>query len=169
MEESSDVDFVGRHMLLDVLTCSPKNLNSIEHIYEFLETLSTELNMTLIHPPIVARIPFASNELSRYTNLLKQDGVTSNIVEEMSQFLKLRETKMCGISAMTMWLESHSSIHTWPETNFFSFDAYSCKNFNPVIVYDLLQTIFDIKLIRGADINRYTTKIPEVTHINIRL
>jgi S-adenosylmethionine decarboxylase len=167
MDVSNNVDFVGRHVLLDVLTYSSKNLNNIECIYEFLETLSIELNMTLIHPPIVARIPFASNELARYTNLLKQDGVDSQVVDDMSQFLKLRETKMCGISAVTMWLESHSSIHTWPETNFFSFDAYSCKNFNPEIVYNLLRSVFDIKLLNGADINRFTNRLPEVTHINI--
>ena len=29
-----------------------------------------------------------------------------------------------------MWLESHAAIHTWTEENFFSFDAYSCKDFD---------------------------------------
>jgi len=160
-------DFIGRHVLVDVATFNSNNMTDVSAIYNLLEALSISLKMTLIHPPIVARIPFASHELYRYTNLLIEDGIKSHVVEDMKYALDLQKNNKSGISGTTMWLESHASIHTWPERNFFSFDAYSCKDFDPNIVFDVLNTLFDMKKVNGLDIIRYANSQPVINNIEL--
>ncbi len=35
-----------------------------------------------------------------------------------------------GYSGFVILMESHVSLHTWPEENFAAIDVYSCKDFN---------------------------------------
>ena len=58
--------FVGRHLLLDVQTSTPRGISETTAIYHLLEGLSVALDMTLVYPPLVARFPFAGSELSRF-------------------------------------------------------------------------------------------------------
>ena len=50
-----------------------------------------------------------------------------------------------GISATVLLMESHVSIHTWPEHGFFSFDLYTCgKTCNPRLCLEFLEYAFGI-------------------------
>ena len=46
-----------------------------------------------------------------------------------------------------MIAESHISIHTFPEFNYFSFDCYSCKWFDDESINDLMNKYFEVKKI----------------------
>lgn len=50
-----------------------------------------------------------------------------------------------GISATVLLMESHVSIHTWPEHGFFSFDLYTCgENCNPRLCLEFLEYAFGV-------------------------
>ena len=75
--------FVGRHLLLDVQTSSPRGINETTVIYQMLEGLSKKLDMTLVYPPLVARFPFAANELERFVASLHEEGIQARTVRGM--------------------------------------------------------------------------------------
>jgi S-adenosylmethionine decarboxylase len=146
--------FVGRHLILDVLTNSTRGINEPSAIYNMLEGLSRVLGMTLVYPPIVARFPWASSELQKFVTELKEEGIRAKTIEKMDELIVRRNDNMAGVSGITVWLESHAAIHTWTEENFFSFDAYSCKNFNPEDALNYIMPHFDIASYNGLDIVR---------------
>ena len=160
-----DDDFVGRHLLLDFTVSSPRNIIHIEPIYDFMEEMSCRLDMTLIHPPIVAKLPFANSELQRFVKTLKDNGVVSDSVVQMEQLLHARANKESGVSGISMWLESHCSIHTWPEKSFVSLDAYSCHDFDITIALDLVKEMFDVEEGRGLDVVRHIHSPQKTTQI----
>jgi S-adenosylmethionine decarboxylase len=147
-------DFVGRHLLLDVQTASPRGLCSAGTLYQILEGLSECIEMTLVYPPIVGTFPFASGELERFVGGLKNEGVDSATLRKMDELLARRGKDKAGVSGVAVWLESHCSVHTWTEHNFFSFDAYSCKEFDVSRVMEFLFGFFDIEAYNGLDIVR---------------
>ena len=146
--------FVGRHLLLDVQTSTPRGINETTTVYNMLEGLSKAIDMTLVYPPLVARFPFAANELSRFVQSLHEEGIQARTVETMERLLNKRQTEDAGISGITVWLESHAAIHTWTDENFFSFDAYSCKDFEAEKALDFVLSFFDVESYNGLDIVR---------------
>ena len=146
--------FVGRHLLLDVQTRSGRGINDTDTIYRMLEDLSSVLEMTLVYPPLVARFPFASSELSQFVKSLTEEGIQARTVATMQDLLEKRQTEDAGVSGVTVWLESHAAIHTWTEENFFSFDAYSCKDFDAETALEHVLRYFDVASYNGLDIVR---------------
>ena len=146
--------FVGRHLLLDVQTSSGRGINEPPTMYALLEGLSRILDMTLVYPPLVARFPFAASELSRFVGSLKDEGVQAKAISTMESLLAKRNDEDAGVSGITVWLESHAAIHTWTEENFFSFDAYSCKDFDTDKALEYVLSYFDVQSYNGLDIVR---------------
>ena len=146
--------FVGRHLLLDAQTSTPRGISETMSIYHLLEGLSVALDMTLVYPPLVARFPFAASEISRFVGSLRAEGIQANAVNAMELHLAKRQNEEAGISGVTVWLESHAAIHTWTEENFFSFDAYSCKDFDPEKALEYVLGYFDVQSYNGLDIVR---------------
>jgi S-adenosylmethionine decarboxylase len=147
-------NFVGRHLILDVQTKTMRGINEPQVISTMLEGLSKVLSMTLVYPPIVARFPFANSELEMFLNSLKKEGIQTQTIQKMEQLLERRNDEMAGISGITIWLESHAAVHTWTEENFFSFDAYSCKDFNVDKAVCYILSYFDVHSYNGLDIVR---------------
>ena len=147
-------NFVGRHLIIDVQTKTMRGINEPQVIYTMLEGLSKVMDMTLVYPPIVSRFPFANNELEKFLIDLKAEGIQAQTISKMEQLLERRHDELAGISGITIWLESHAAIHTWTEENFFSFDAYSCKDFDVLKALDYLLSYFDVHSYNGLDIVR---------------
>lgn len=146
--------FVGRHILMDVQTSTSRGINDTSVIYRMLEEISGVLDMTLVYPPLVAKFPFASNELSKFVKSLTDEGIQAHTVRTMQDLLSRRQNEDAGVSGVTVWLESHAAIHTWTEENFFSFDAYSCKDFDAVTGFEYVLKYFDVVSVNGLDIVR---------------
>ena len=159
-EPAGTEGFVGRHLLLDVQTATSRGINETHIVYKMLEGLSNTLDMTLVYPPLVARFPFAANELARFVASLHEEGIQAKTVRGMESLLAKRQSEDAGISGVTVWLESHAAIHTWTEENFFSFDAYSCKDFDPEEALDYVLKFFDVESYNGLDIVR-TIEAPQ--------
>ncbi len=156
--------FVGRHLLLDVQTATSRGINETTTIYNMLEGLSKAIDMTLVYPPLVSRFPFAANELSRFVQSLHEEGIQARTVQTMEQLLSKRQNEDAGISGITVWLESHAAIHTWTDENFFSFDAYSCKDFEAQKAVDYVLSFFDVESYNGLDIVR-TINAPQQVRV----
>lgn len=152
--EKNNQNFVGRHLIMDVQTYTPSLLSDTGAIYNFMEIFSKVVDMTLVYPPIVARFPWASCELEKFVKDLKDENIRTATIEKMEALIARRSNDLAGVSGITVWLESHAAIHTWTEENFFSFDAYSCKDFEIEKAVNFISSYFDIKSYRGVDIIR---------------
>lgn len=120
----------GRHLILDcVLTGeSIPIVSSTQAMAEYLEEVTRITNMTLVIPPISMKFPF-SGETQRLIRRLEDEGTSSPVIEEFKQHIKHRDEDQGGVSAITVWLESHASLHSWPTDKYISIDLFSCKMF----------------------------------------
>ena len=120
----------GRHLILDcVLTDeSIPIVSSTQAMAEYLEEVTRITNMTLVIPPISMKFPF-SGETQRLIRRLEDEGTSSPVIEEFKQHIKHRDEDQGGVSAITVWLESHASLHSWPTDKYISIDLFSCKMF----------------------------------------
>lgn len=155
----------GRHIIIDaVLSPDSKEIvSSVELMAAYLEQITKITGMTLVIPPISMKFPFAG-ETQRLIKQLEEEGTTSPVIEEFKQHIKQRDTEQGGVSAITVWLESHASLHSWPDDNYISIDLYSCKTFDyiPVLEFtksfmrlsELNTLVVDRKMNGPAEINR---------------
>ena len=120
----------GRHLILDCILRdeSIPIVSSTEKMGEYLEQVTKITGMTLVIPPISMKFPF-SGECNRLIRELEKEGTTSPIIEEFKQHIKHRDEDQGGVSAITVWLESHASLHSWPLDKYISIDLFSCKVF----------------------------------------
>lgn len=63
-----------------------------------------------------------------------------------------------GVTGIVILAESHLSIHTWPELNFFSLDVYSCGEKDPMVAVDFILRDFqarhyNIQIIKRGNID----------------
>ena len=136
-------DFDGRHLLVDALCASSTNLNDPSSLVSLLEDIVRKIDMTMILPPITVKFPHATSEMQRVLLNLELEGLTDcQTAEAIREDLRQREEEAYGYSSFVMIAESHISIHTFPELNYFSFDCYSCKWFSVDKVEQIIRDHF---------------------------
>ena len=120
----------GRHLILDCTLTedSIPIVSSTEKMAEYLEKVTEITGMTLVIPPISMKFPF-SGETNRLIQRLEEEGTTSPLIEEFKEHIRHRDNDQGGVSAITVWLESHASLHSWPLDKYISIDLFSCKTF----------------------------------------
>lgn len=171
-------DFVGRHLIVDASTYNRRNLTSTDAVFSLLEALARNLDMTLIMPPIVCRYPYANSEIEAFCDDVEQelkrklgDGpaaeVTLTPVTVMRQYLKKRQMEDSGVTGISIWAESHCAIHTWDEDNYFAFDAFSCKDYQPADAIRLLLNTFDIETMNCVNLLRFQRGLPQLMHFQV--
>lgn len=130
-----------------------------------------------IFPPIVCRFPWTSDELSKFTDAISTELAAKraelkvkdvdveldlNAITVMNEFLRKRKLEESGTSGVSLWAESHAAIHTWDADNYFAFDAFSCKDFDPRDAIRLLLNSFDIDVLNCVNMLRYQRGAPRV-------
>jgi S-adenosylmethionine decarboxylase len=158
-----DGNFVGRHLILDVKVSTLRGITEVSYIYNFLENLAKILDMTLVYPPIVGRFPWGSNDLEKIALDLETKNLKGPEVDFIKNLFEKRNYA-AGVSGISIWLESHAAIHTWVNEKFFSFDAYSCKDFDSQKVIGFILEQFDIGFYNGLDVVR-TVNEPQIIKI----
>lgn len=143
---SNNDEFVynGKHLMIDglLLEGSP-NLNDANHGCKVINEIIQELDMTAILPPISVHFPHAIAEAQRIAEALKKEGLgDSKTYHKIMNDLQYRSMQSCGYSVFGMIAESHLTLHTFPSNNFFSFDAYSCKDFDENKIVEILKRDF---------------------------
>lgn len=137
--------FNGKHLLVDIKTKNKANLNNSSIVVECLEKIVEVLDMTMIVPPLTVKFPHSISELRRTLDSLENEDLgKSHTALKIKKALHERAEQSYGYSSFVMIAESHISIHTFPELNYFSFDCYSCKDFKEDLVLDVLHKYFDI-------------------------
>ena len=174
-------DFAGRHLIVDASTYNRRNLTSTDTVFSLFESIARNLDMTLVIPPIVCRYPFANDELETFCDDVEQElkkkaielgdkpRVDLNLapIKIMRQHLRKRQMQDSGVTGISIWAESHCAIHTWDEENYFSFDAFSCTDFNAADALRLLLNTFDIETMNCLNMIRYQHGIPKIYHFQI--
>lgn len=137
----------GTHLLLDCRTTASAPLGDMEVIYDLLETIPASIGMTVVVPPVVVRFPHVAGEMERLVAQLRGGSITphtQSVLALAEQSLRLRATTESGLSGFVIIAESHFSIHTWPEKNYFSADLYSCKGFDSDQVMKHISSVLNI-------------------------
>ncbi len=116
----------GPHLMVDGYQASYDVLASVEAITNFLEELPKEIEMTKIMPPYV----------------FKYDGGD--------------KPEDWGISGFVIIAESHISIHTFPEKEYFSLDIFSCKDFDIDKAIKIIKEYFNTDNLEIRTTNRGT-------------
>lgn len=119
----------GKHLLLEVITKDGKDLASVAKMKKFFEEIINRVGFTVVVKP----------DFYKFKPRVKGD--------------------LSGVTGMCVVSESHISIHTWPETNYFAFDIFSCSDFDEDLVIEIIGEMFDVDKIhlqiigRGMKIN----------------
>ena len=183
MTATGQDDFVGRHLIVDASTFTRRNLTSTDTAFALFEALNRNLDMTAVLPPIVCRYPFANDEIAAFCNDVEAElalkakelartsrkpvDLTLAPVHLMKEFLRRRQMEESGVTGVSIWAESHAAIHTWDEDNYFAFDAFSCRDFEPRDALRLLLTHFDVEALNCVNLFRFQRSIPRVSHFQV--
>lgn len=145
----------GRHLIIDGIlgTGSKEIVSDREMMAEYLEQVTKITGMTLVIPPISMKFPFAG-ETQKLIERLDEEGTNSPIINEFKEHIKHRDTEQGGVSAITVWLESHSSLHSWPQDNYISIDLYSCKMFEIEPIIEFTKTFMKLEKLHCTVIDR---------------
>lgn len=156
----------GRHIIIDAVLSeeSKEIVSSVELMAAYLEEITKITGMTLVIPPISMKFPFAG-ETQKLIQRLEEEGTTSPIIEEFKQHIKHRDTEQGGVSAITVWLESHASLHSWPTDNYISIDLYSCKLFDYEPVISFTKSFMRLKELNTLIVDRKMNGPAEVTNL----
>src|SRR5690242_17917795 len=183
MAQPKTDDFVGRHLIVDASTYNKRNLTSTDNILGLFEALARNLDMTLVLPPIVCRYPFAHDEMTAFCDEIEVElekkakavAASTNAtidlslapVQVMRDFLRRRQAEESGVTGVSIWAESHAAIHTWDEDNYYAFDAFSCRDFQPADALRLLLTYFDIDTLNCVNLFRYQRSGPRLSNFQV--
>jgi len=91
---------LGMHLMLDAYDVPFDRLNDMKLIYKFLYEIPEKIGMCRLSTPLIANADESASH--------RDPG---------------------GISGVILIKESHISIHTFAKRGFFTFDLYSCSNF----------------------------------------
>lgn len=171
-EEVEEHRYAGKHLVLDcVLTEeSLPVVSSREHVAQYLENVTEITGMTLVMPPIALKFPYAS-ETHKLAKKLTEEGWEgdSEVLTTFNKHLRDRDTNGSGVSAISMWLESHSSVHGWSEYKYQSIDLFSCKNYEVQPVLEHTFNYFKLDKIFVTEIDRYMDKLPDIKQFEYSL
>jgi S-adenosylmethionine decarboxylase len=159
------MEYNGLHLTIDARLNSEKGrvaLADPTQGVKAMESIVHRIDMTMILPPITVNFPHAISEATRILEALEKEGLAEcSTAQEIRKNLKYRVEQAYGYTAILVIAESHISLHTFPEENFFTFDCYSCKSFDVDAVIDELKSVFgggawDVKVL-----NREIPNLPE--------
>ncbi len=149
------MEYNGQHLMVDAIVKPPHQLNDASIGNILLESIVEVIDMTMILPPVTVKFPHATCEMQRVLENLDKEGLKDSKTYSMiANSIMNRKLQTYGYSTLIMIAESHLSIHTFPEDNFFTFDCYSCKPFDSEKIRDILNKKFEIEKINFQVIKR---------------
>ena len=151
-------DYNGLHLMIDATVKDASRLAVPETGIAMLEKIVEKIDMTMILPPVTVKFPHATCEMQRVLEGLEQEGLGqwSTALDQRSKLVE-RKNESYGYSTFVMIAESHLTIHTFPELQYFSFDCYSCKGFVAGDVIEVIHSCFNIEQI---DVHMASRRVP---------
>ena len=149
--------------MVDAIVSGEESLVKPEYGVNCIEGIVEKIDMTMILPPVTVKFPHAVSEMNRIIESLEAEGLgQSKTANDLKHHLKERANESYGYSTFAMIAESHLSIHTFPELNYFSFDCYSCKTFDDGAVIAEMQKHFNITKLEKQVVTR---RVPDVSKV----
>ena len=137
----------GPHLTLDLYGCDKDKLADREFVFKVLNEMPDELDMNKFSDPQITEVP------SPGPDSFDRGGITGFVI----------------------LIESHMTIHTFPEDGYASFDIFSCKDFDTKLASNILmkrlgatkvETNF---LTRGKEfVKHYPRAIPKAAEVAFR-
>ena len=156
-------EYKGLHLMIDATVDNPKSLTDESLGTLMLENIIENIDMTMILPPVTVKFPHAICEMTRVLEDLESEGLGESLTaKNLREKLKERKNEAYGYSTFAMIAESHLSIHTFPELNYFSFDCYSCKHFDASKVLEVIKKHFNLTKV---EIQQCDRRIPGVDQV----
>lgn len=116
----------GLHFMLDGFKVTKFDLmEEIPPLEEWLNALPAKIGMNILIPATLARVQ----------------------IPEVSP-------QEVGITGFVVIVQSHISIHTYPNLKKFHADIFSCKQFDAVKVFELFQDVFGFREWEARTIER---------------
>jgi S-adenosylmethionine decarboxylase len=100
----------GPHLTLDLYGCDRKKIGDKTFVFNVLNEMPEELGMNKFSAPQISNVP------SQGPDSFDRGGVTGFVI----------------------LVESHMSVHTFPEDGYVSFDIFSCKDFDTNYASEIL-------------------------------
>jgi len=95
------------------------------------------------------------------TAILSDEEALREIVVEAARIgnMRLLDVKSwkigLGVSVVAVVLESHITIHTWPEYRYATVDVYSCgTHTNPVAAFEYIKSVLKPRVVEGGGFER---------------
>lgn len=95
-------------------------------------------------------------------------GISEMTIVDKPQSYKFPENEGCevsGYSINAMLMESHVTIHTWPESLEFTFDIFSCKKFDYIKLWKFIRESFVVEVAHGSILERFHNKRYKQQHV----
>lgn len=106
-----------QRLIIEGFDCS-QNLFDPGFALDFLERLTEALDMRVLVPPVVVRVPVTC---------------AADRIKTQDQ----------GITGFVIWMESGAQLHTWPGEGVATLDAYSCRPFRVSTALAIFYTAFE--------------------------
>ncbi len=136
----------GKHLLIDTACRHAAPLVSVDLGNQCLIDIVGAIEMTMVLPPVSVKFPKSDESTAQILASLESEGLgDSRTAEALRQELRARAHLHDGYSSFVRIAESHLSLHTFPESQFLSFDCYSCKSFDHDRVIGVLEEIFGLE------------------------
>ena len=133
----------GPHLTIDLYGCDKEKLNDIQHIRQILDQMPGKLGLNKFSEPQITKIPDRENSFDRG-----------------------------GLTGFVIIVESHISVHTFPEEKFASFDIFSFKEFDTEYACNELMKLLGAEkseknfIIRGKEfVKHYPRNMQKATEI----
>lgn len=137
----------GPHLTLDLYGCDKQKLADRDFIFKVLNEMPEMVGMNKFSEPQVTEVP------EQGENSFDRGGITGFVI----------------------LVESHMSIHTFPEDGYASFDIFSCKDFNTSNAAKILMELLEAEkveknfIVRGRDfVKHYPRSIEKAAEISYR-
>jgi S-adenosylmethionine/arginine decarboxylase-like enzyme len=148
-------EFTGKHLVVDAVCSNKRALLDVQVGNRIMQDIVSKIDMTMILPPVSVEFPHAVSEMTRVLESLDGEGLgDSQTAQLLRKSLQGRIDQAYGYSTFLMIAESHLCMHTFPETDYLTFDCYSCKDFDSQLVVSMLTEAFGITDITSNVIDR---------------
>jgi len=130
----------GLHIIIDCKINNKELLEQANNGLKLINLIIQKLELNLLMPLILVDFPAYQN-FNGIKPFEQQKFINKSSYIQTNCFNKLKNNEnnqLGGYSVFGIIAESHVSMHTFPEDNYFSFDLYSCKKFDSNFLIDLL-------------------------------
>jgi S-adenosylmethionine decarboxylase len=135
--------YEGKHLFVDAICENVSALNDKNVGIKAIDNIIIDIDMTAIMPTTAINFPHAISEANRILEALEKEGLGSCITaNRIKNDLHNRKMQTYGYTCWSIIAESHITLHTFPEEKFFSFDCYSCKDFDHNLIMSILADHF---------------------------